>query len=87
MGLITGIIVAADVAAVAYVEKGLIAGHRATVGHPAVPPAAPRELIVVGLVFALPTLIVLLVAWLRSRGPSVPAAPAPRPSSPFGRGL
>ncbi len=83
---LTHLVIAADVAAVAYVEKVLTAGHRATAGHPAVPPATPKELIIVGLVFALPTLLILLVAWLRGRGTATPA-PAPRSGYPFRGGL
>jgi hypothetical protein len=69
------LIVAADVAAVAYVEKVLAAGHKATAGHLAVAPAAPKELIIVGLIFALPALLILLAGWLRQRGTAA-AAPA-----------
>jgi hypothetical protein len=35
----------------------------------------------------LPTLLILLVAWLRSRGTAVPAAPAQRPAFGQYRGL
>lgn len=69
----TGVVAVIDVAVVAYVEKVLIAGHKATAGHPAVLPAAPKELVIVGLIFALPALLVILVAWLRGRGATVPA--------------
>jgi len=69
------LVIAADVAVVAYVEKGLMAGHKATAGHPAVLPAHPAQLVIVGLVFALPALLILLVTWLRGRSAAVPAAP------------
>lgn len=69
------LVIAADAAAVIYVEKVLIAGHKATPGHPAVAPAGPKELIIVGLIFALPALLILLTAWLRGRAPAAPPAP------------
>lgn len=72
MKLLARIIAVADVAAVAYVEKVLMAGH-----------TLPKELIVVGLVFALPIWVILLVAWLRGRAPS---APAPRSGGYLPRG-
>jgi hypothetical protein len=75
--LVPAVIIAADVAVVTYVEKVLMAGRKAAAGHPAVPPAAPKELIIVGLVFALPALILILAALLRSRG-TAQAAPQPR---------
>jgi hypothetical protein len=81
---LTSIIIVADVAVVAYVEKGLIAGHAATAGHHAVPPAHPAQLVLIGLVFALPTLLILLGYWLRGRS-TAPAATAPRPVVPFGQ--
>ena len=81
MKSIASLIIVADAAAVIYVEKVLIAGHKAAAGHPAVPPAAPKELIIVGLIFALPALLILLVAWLRGRGTATSPAPAPRYSS------
>jgi len=81
---LTAIIAVADIAVVAYVEKVLIAGHAATAGHRAVPPAHPAELVVAGLVFGLPALIILLAAWLRGRGTAQAATPAPRPV-PFGQ--
>jgi hypothetical protein len=88
LNLITGIIAAADVAVVAYVEKGLMAGHQAVAGHPAVPPATLRELIVTGLVFALPVLLILLVAVLRGRGTAqAAAAAATRSPGPYRSGL
>lgn len=80
------LVIAADVAAVAYVEKVLIAGHKATAGHPAVPPAHLTQLVVVGVIFALPALLILLAGWLRGRGEAkaVTAAAASRPSYTFG---
>ena len=81
---LTSIIIVADVAVVAYVEKGLIAVHAATAGHHAVPPAHPAQLVLIGLVFALPTLLILLGYWLRGRS-TAPAATAPRPVVPFGQ--
>jgi hypothetical protein len=75
---LAAIITLADVAVVAYVEKGLIAGHKATVGHPAILPAHPAQLVIVGLVFALPALLILLVAWLRGQGNAKADVAAPR---------
>jgi len=85
LGLITGLVVAADLAAVVYVEKILAAGTPAHAGHRAVPPATPKEMILTGLVIGLPVLIIVLMALLRGRG-KAPAAPA-RPGYPFRSGL
>lgn len=75
---LSAVIIAADAAAVTYVEKVLMTGHKATAGHPAVLPAGPRELVVVGLVFAMPMLFLFFMALLRSRGTAQAAAPRPR---------
>lgn len=68
--LIPAVIIAADVAVVTYVEKVLLATH-----------TPQKELIITGLVFALPVLILLLLSWLRGQGT---AQAAPRPGSTFG---
>lgn len=69
-GIIVAGIVAADVAAVIHVEKGLIAAH----DH-------AKVLIGTGFVFALPALLILLVAWLVHRARAArAAAPAAAPS-------
>lgn len=85
-GIIVGGIAIADAAAVAYVEKGMIAGHAASHGHHAVPPATLAELVVAGVAFGSPILLIILVALvLHSRKARMTTPPpAPRPVVPFG---
>jgi hypothetical protein len=72
---IATIIAVADIAAVAWVEKGLMAVH-----------TPMRELIGVGLVFASPVLGILLFAWLLRARAARAAAAVQRPVNPFGGG-
>jgi hypothetical protein len=83
-GIIVGGIAIADAAAVAYVEKGMTAGHPASPGHLAVPPATLAELVVAGAAFGSPILLILLVAWLlHARAAKAAAAPPPLRPVPF----
>lgn len=83
MKLARDLVIAADLAAVFYAEKTLMT-PQSVHGH--LVHTAPKELIVVGLVFALPAILAVLVSWLRSRGTAASAAPS-RPASgyPFTR--
>lgn len=88
-GIIVGGIAIADAAAVAYVEKGMIAGHAASHGHDAVPPATIAELVVAGVTFGSPILLILLVAWLlharAAKAAATPSSLRPVPFSQYGR--
>jgi hypothetical protein len=80
---LSAIIVVADMAVVTYVEKGMTAGHPASAGHHAVPPATLTEHIVAGLVFGSPILLVLLVAWLLAAREAKARAAASAPRSGY----
>jgi hypothetical protein len=82
--LIRAIVVGADIAATVYAEKILVKGH----AHHMAAHAAQvyhEQLIVVGVVFMLPALLVLLVSWMASSKAAQPAPARPGYSGSFGQ--
>lgn len=67
------LVIAVDLAVVVYVEKVLMTPH-AVHGH--LTRTAPKELVIVGLIFALPAILAVVASRLRSRSTPAPAAPS-----------
>lgn len=86
--LFTGLFAVVNLAVVVYVEKVIRHGLAPSHAHPrGVAPATLTSMIVVGLVFSLPALLILLVTWLRSRSAAVPAGPVRSSGYRYGGGL